>query len=96
MRKRSQGVQITLFAVVSLAILVLALAAEPQRTLIVSGYSGELAVLEMGGRSYVEIEALTRVVNGSLGFNGNQIVLTLPGAPASTTAAASSANGEAT
>ena len=79
----------TFFAVVCLPILVLALAAEPQRTLIVSGHSGELAVLEMGGRSYVEIEALTRVVNGSLSFNGNQMVLTLPGAPASTTTAVS-------
>ena len=46
-------------------------------------------VLETGGRSYVEIEALARVVNGSLSFNGNQMVLTLPGSPASTSAAAS-------
>jgi hypothetical protein len=34
----------------------------------------------MNGRSYVELEALARVANGSLRFNGNQITLTLPGA----------------
>jgi hypothetical protein len=40
-------------------------------------------VLETGGRSYVDIEALTRLANGSLSFRGNQIVLTLPTAGAS-------------
>jgi len=32
----------------------------------------------MGGRSYIELEALARLANGSLTFRGNQIVLTLP------------------
>ena len=44
----------------------------------VAGHPGEIPVAEMGGRSYVEIEALARLANGSLSFNGNQIVLTLP------------------
>jgi hypothetical protein len=34
----------------------------------------------MNGHSYVDLEALARVANGSLSFNGNQITLTLPGA----------------
>jgi hypothetical protein len=34
----------------------------------------------MGGRSYIEIEALVRVTNGSLSFKGPQMVLTLPSA----------------
>jgi hypothetical protein len=39
----------------------------------------ELApVVQINGHSYVEIEALARVANGSLGFKGNQIILTLP------------------
>jgi len=75
--------------IVSLPILGMALAAQPQRTLLVSGHSGELAVMEMGGRSYVEIEALARLANGSVSFNGNQIVLTLP-APAGNTPATTS------
>jgi hypothetical protein len=65
------------FVIVSLPILVVAFAAQLQRTLVVSGHSGELAVVEMSGRSYVEIEALARLANGSVSFNGNQIVLTL-------------------
>jgi hypothetical protein len=62
----------------SLAARVLTRAAQQNRTLIVIGHIGELAVVEMGGRSYVEIEALARLANGSLSFRGNQIVLTLP------------------
>jgi len=55
-------------------------AAQGGRTLVVSGHPGELAVVDMGGRSYVEIEALASVVNGSLSFMGNQMTLTLPAA----------------
>ena len=63
-----------------LPVLALALAAQQSRTLIVPGHPGELPVVEVGGRSYVEIEGLARLAKGSLSFNGNQIILTLPGA----------------
>jgi hypothetical protein len=43
-------------------------------------------VVEMGGHSYVDIEALTRLANGSLSFSGTQIVVTLPSPGPSTTA----------
>lgn len=43
-------------------------------------------MVQMGGRSYVDIEALARVANGSLSFRGNQIVLTLPSTGGSTPA----------
>jgi hypothetical protein len=61
-----------------LSVLVLAHAAQQNRTFTVAGHSGEIPVTEIGGRYYVEIEALTRLANGSLNFRGNQIVLTLP------------------
>ena len=64
--------------VLSLVGSVLTPAAQQSRVFVLSGHAGELAVVEMGGRAYVEIEALTRLVNGSLSFKGNQIVLTLP------------------
>src|SRR6266404_6314536 len=54
--------------------------AAQKRTLVISGHPGEIAVTDMDGHSYVEIEALARLTNGSLGFNGNQIILTLPAA----------------
>jgi hypothetical protein len=62
-----------------LAFLFLARAAQ-KRTLVISGHPGEIAVTDTDGHSYVEIEALARLTNGSLGFNGNQIILTLPAA----------------
>jgi hypothetical protein len=73
-------------ALLVLPTLALSQVAHHARTLVVTGHPGELAVAEVGGRSYVEIEALTRFVNGSLSFNGNQIVLTLPGSNANPSA----------
>jgi len=70
------------------SVFVLTHAAQHNRTLAVTGHSGEIPVTEMGGRSYVEIEALTRLANGSLSFRGNQIVLILPPSNANATTAA--------
>jgi hypothetical protein len=47
-------------------------------TLVVSARPGTAKVVQVDGRSYVDIEGLARVANGTLGFTGNQIVLTLP------------------
>ena len=49
------------------------------RTFTIHGHPGEVAILEKDGRAYVEIEALAGLANGSLTFNGKQVVLTLPG-----------------
>jgi hypothetical protein len=70
------------FIVVAVAVALPTLApsqvARQTRTLIVNGHSGDTAVVEIEGRSYVELEALVRIANGSLRFNGNQISVTLP------------------
>jgi hypothetical protein len=58
--------------------------AQPGGTLVVSGQPGQAPVLQINGRSYVDITALARLINGSLSFKGNQVTLTLPGAPDST------------
>jgi len=55
------------------------------QALVIKGRPGNVPVIQMNGRSYVDIEALARVSNGSLSFAGNQIVLTLPNDRASTT-----------
>jgi hypothetical protein len=55
-------------------------------TLVVSGQSGQAAVVQVGGRSYVDIEALARLTNGSLSFKGSQTTLTLPAPGANSTA----------
>jgi hypothetical protein len=67
-------------------------AAQENRTLIVSGQPGQAPVIQINGRSYVDIEALARLTNGSIGFKGNQITLTLPAAAASAPAATPPAN----
>jgi hypothetical protein len=61
-------------------------AGQPSQTLLISGQPGQAPVFQANGRSYVEIEALARLANGSLKFNGNQITLTLPAFTAETTA----------
>jgi hypothetical protein len=49
---------------------------------VLSGQSGQTPVLQIKGRSYVDIEGLARLTNGSLSFQGNQIVLKLPASAA--------------
>lgn len=73
----------------SLPALVKLFAAPQNRTVVLTGHPGELTVVEMGGRYYVDIEALTQLANGSLSFRGNQMVLTLS-APAAGTPAINS------
>jgi len=51
---------------------------KPSGKLIVDGYSGEISVLQLNGRSYVDIEAFARLTSSSMSFRTNSIVLTLP------------------
>lgn len=82
-----------LILAVFVPVFALVLAAQQTRTLIVTGHAGELTVVEMDGRSYVEIEGLARLAKGSLSFNGSQIILTLSGASAAAPAAEPSPSG---
>jgi hypothetical protein len=69
---------------------------QENRTLIVSGQPGQAPVIQKNGRSYVDVEALARLTNGSLAFKGSQITLTLPAsaasAPSATLASGPAAN----
>ncbi|HEV3375198.1 MAG TPA: hypothetical protein VG051_05795 [Candidatus Acidoferrum sp.] len=67
---------------VALPLLALPQSARQMRTLIVNGQSGEAPVVEAGGHTYVDLEALTRIANGSLVFQDDQIVLTIPASSA--------------
>jgi hypothetical protein len=64
--------------------LALSQTAQENRILIVSGQPGQAPVIQKNGKSYVDVEALARLTNGSLSFKGNQITLTLPASTAST------------
>jgi hypothetical protein len=65
--------------------------AQPNLTLIVNGRPGGAPIVKMNGRSYVELEDLARAGNGTLGFKGNQVMLTLPAPVPSTVSAAPAA-----
>ena len=58
----------------------LGLSQAPQQkaTLTVKGHPGNAPVIQVNGKSYVEIESLARLTNGSVSFQANQITLTLP------------------
>lgn len=62
--------------------------AQQNPTLIVAGQRGQIPVLQMNGKSYVDIDALARLTNSSLSFKGNQVILTPPGSASSTPSAA--------
>jgi hypothetical protein len=52
--------------------------AEDRRYLTVNGQPSEVAVLQVNGRSFADLEALARTLHGSVALSGNQIALTLP------------------
>lgn len=78
------------FAAVAIALAVpVAASAQTQQagTLTVAGQPDQAALVRINGKSYVDIESLDRITHGSMQFNGNQIILTLPqgGASSSST-----------
>jgi len=88
MRKESWRGWLILLVLLIIPGLALAQAVQQSRTLIVNGQSGQVKVMEIDGRSYVDLESLARIANGTLGFSGNQITLTLPSSAAGTASAA--------
>lgn len=90
MRKRKSLAPLLLTLLLVLPLFALSQAAQQTRTISVNGQTGQVTVVQVNGRSYVDLEALARIANGSLGFNGNQITLTLPGAGSSPAAQAPS------
>jgi hypothetical protein len=65
------------------------------KTLVVNSRSGEAMVLQLNGRTYVDLESLARIAGGSLSFQGNQVTLALPGSSATAPATDSHVNSPA-
>src|SRR5262245_62564966 len=62
--------------------------AKPEtRTVVVNSNSGEADVVRINNRTYIDIENLTRVAHGSMGFDGSRITLVFPSSTASLPAA---------
>jgi hypothetical protein len=49
-------------------------------TLTIAGHAGEAQLLEINGKSYVEVETLALLTKGTLSFKANQTILTLQAA----------------
>jgi hypothetical protein len=65
---------------VLLALPIAAIAQAPQQagTLTIAGQPDHASLVQINGKSYVEIESLARITHGSVRFQGNQTILTLP------------------
>ena len=67
--------------IASLMLATLAAAQSQQRqTVVINGHSGEIIVYQISGKSFVDLETLVRIANGSVSFQQNQIVLDFPSA----------------
>jgi hypothetical protein len=90
MRKRLLSAGLILIALLAIAGMASSQTAQGNRTLTISGQPGQAPVIQVNGRSYVEVEALAQLTSGSLSFKGNQITLALPVSSTSTPVPASS------
>jgi len=50
----------------------------PDKVLVVNGKTVDAKVRQIGGRSYVDIEALAQATNGVITFEQNRVLLTMP------------------
>lgn len=71
----------------AMAFLVLPLAASAQTgatspTLIVNGQQSSVSIIQVKGRSYVDLEAIARATGGSVSYAGKQVALSIPTAGA--------------
>jgi len=96
MRERILIAGLMMAALLAVAGLALSQSTQQNVMLVVNGQPGQAQVLQINGRSYVEVETLARLTNGSLGFKGNQITLTLPTSAANIPASSSPASQSAT
>jgi hypothetical protein len=66
------------FALLALAAPAHAQQSDSPQTLILNGQQSSVPVVQMKNRSYVDLDALTRALGGSISYGGNQIALSLP------------------
>lgn len=59
-----------------------AFAQQQAGALLVQGRAGQAAVIQINGRAFVDVEGLAQITNGSLSFERDRILLTLPAADA--------------
>lgn len=65
--------------VLLMVVMAMAQSQHEREALSVQGYQGQASVIRYQGRVFVDAQALAQITNGSLSFDKNRIVLTLPG-----------------
>src|SRR5580704_15011888 len=87
--RKHRDFQFVLFAgiVLSVAGILLAQTA-PGKSFVVNGKTAGATVREIDGHSYIDIESLARVTNGTITIEPNRIVLTIPTASSAVVTAA--------
>jgi hypothetical protein len=83
MRRNAFNVWFGLPIVLALPVLISAQSAPHPQTLVVNGQAGKTTVVQVNGRSFVDVEALAQIANGTVAFKDNQITLTVPASAAS-------------
>lgn len=84
---RRNAIRSSIMLVTILLLPLLVLVAQETSALLVEGRQGQAKVIQVQGKSYVEVDELARVTGGSLRFVGSQIILRLPGSDAPAQAA---------
>jgi hypothetical protein len=72
---------LTVTLLLTICFLAPAQSAPDARTLSIAGQSDYVKIVELNGKAYVEVEGVARLTRGSLTFQGNRILLTLPSEP---------------
>ena len=86
MRKKLPNAVLTLVALLVLP--GLAWSQDAPQTLAITGQPGQIPILHVNGKSYVDIDSLARLTNSSQTVKGNQVILTPSGSATSTTTTA--------
>jgi len=64
-----------------------------REALSVQGYQGQASIIRYQGRVFVDAQALAQITNGSLSFEKNRIILSLPGPDGSSSSAEAHTSG---
>jgi hypothetical protein len=86
MKMRISVLAAVLTALLLLSAKVNAQAPQKASTFTVAGHAGEAQLLQVNGKSYVEVETLARLTKGTLSFKANRTILTLPALDSEATA----------
>jgi hypothetical protein len=73
-----KAIRTAVLLVAILLVSLLVLVAQQTSSLLIEGPQGQAKVIQVQGKSYVEVDELARITRATLRFAGNKIILTLP------------------